>query len=117
MGIFTRGDIISVNIKEWQHSKSKPYRPALVVIEGNGEYTIAAPITHVKKRNKYHIELHSPEDLDEGNLYYKVSYIKVNDTQPINNKSIRKIIGKVNQEKIKEVLTVLDEVLDKKLIK
>ncbi|KKL18342.1 hypothetical protein LCGC14_2476490 [marine sediment metagenome] len=55
--------------------------------------------------------------MDEGVLYYKVSYIKVNDTQPISNKSIRKIIGKVNQEKIKEVLTTLDEILEKKLIK
>ncbi len=117
MGLFKRGHIISVNIKEQQHSKNKPNRPALVVIESKGEYTIAAPITHRKKRNKYHIELHSPEDMDEGVLYYKVSYIKVNDTQPISNKSIRKIIGKVNQEKIKEVLTTLDEILEKKLIK
>ncbi|KKK59482.1 hypothetical protein LCGC14_3033950 [marine sediment metagenome] len=112
-----RGHIISINKKEWQHSKSKPYRPALVVIEGKGEYTIAAPITHVKKRNKYCIEIHSPDDLVEGSLKYKVSYIKVNDTQPISNKSIRKIIGRINQEKIKEVLTILDEILEKKLIK
>ena len=116
MGLFKQGHIISVNVKEWQHSKNKPNRPALVVIESNGEYTIVAPITHIKKQNKYHIEIHSPDDLVEGNLKYKVSYIKVNDTQSINNKSIRKIIGKINQEKIKEILTILDEILEKKLI-
>jgi len=65
---FGKGDIISVNKKEWQHSKSKPHRPALVVIDSGDDYTFVAPITHVNKHNKHHkhhIILHSPEDLEE----------------------------------------------------
>ncbi len=114
---FIKGDIISVNKKEWQHSKSKPYRPALTVIDGGKDYTFVAPITHINKHNKYHIILHSPEDLEEGELYYKTSYIKIDDTQPIRNKSIRKKIGKIKPEKINEVLKMLNKIITYRLLK
>ncbi len=114
---FGKGDIISVNKKEWQHSKSKPYRPALVVIDSGDDYTFVAPITHVNKHNKHHIILHSPEDLEEGELKYKTSYIKINDTSPIKNKSIKKKIGKIKPEKINEVLVMLDEIIKYSLLK
>lgn len=93
--------------------KTTKVRPVVVISNDayNGEFedAIVVPLTTNTGLRKYAIPLRQP-DLEEGSLV-KESMIKVDRILSIKQGLIRKVIGKVNGEILKETIKNLMEVV------
>ena len=100
MGRFIKGDIVVVPFPFSDLSQSKK-RPALVLVDLNGEDLILSQITSQNIYDSYSIEI-SENDFENGNLN-KTSNIRPNKIFTADKKIILYKVGHLNEEKIQEV--------------
>ena len=107
---FIKGDVVVVPFPFSDLSQFKK-RPALVVAVLEGEDLILCQITSKHKKDNYAINLNQ-SDFTEGNLKID-SYIRPNKIFTAHKDLILYKAGHIKEEKMKEVLKKLEEILKK----
>ncbi len=100
MGRFVKGDVV-VTLFPFSDLTANKKRPALVIADLSGDDIIICLITSQNARDSYAISL-SNEDFENGSLK-KVSNIRPNRLFTIDAKVISYKIGKLSNQKIREV--------------
>lgn len=105
-----KGDVISVPFPFSDASATKR-RPALVIAESDTNNIIVCPITSKPGRD-YEIKLED-QDFISGKLNLSPCYIRPNIIATIDKSNVIRHIGKLNFEKINEVITAIIKILQK----
>lgn len=100
MGRFIKGDIVVVPFPFSDLSQSKK-RPALVLVDLNGEDLILSQITSQNIYDSYSIEI-SENDFENGSLN-KISNVRPNKIFTADKGIILYKVAHLNEEKIQEV--------------
>ena len=105
---FIKGDIVVIPFPFSDLSQSKK-RPALVITTLEGVDVILAQITSKNKYDKYAIEI-TEEDFIEGGLKVN-SNVRANKLFTASKELILYKVGRINQEKIEEVINKIIEII------
>ncbi|BAY07851.1 type II toxin-antitoxin system PemK/MazF family toxin [Calothrix sp. NIES-2098] len=105
-----KGDIISVPFPFSDASATKR-RPALVIAESDSHNIIICPITSKPGRD-YAIKLED-QDFRVGKLNLSPCYIRPNIIATVDKSNVIRQIGKLKDEKLNEVISVIIEILQK----
>ena len=108
MARFVKGDVVVVPFPFSDLSQSKR-RPALVITELTGDDLILCQITSQSISDKYSIEL-TDSDFKKGTLKIK-SNIRPNRIFTADSSIILYKVGKIKDEKIKEVIKKIIQIL------
>ncbi len=107
---FAKGDVISVPFPFSDASTTKR-RPALIIAESDSNNIILCPITSKPGRD-YEIKLED-KDFLIGKLNLSPCYIRPNIIATVAKSRVIRHIGKLKDDKINEVITVIIEILQK----
>jgi len=105
---FIKGDIVVIPFPFSDLSQSKK-RPALVIASLDGEDIILAQITSKNKYDAYAIEI-TGKDFIEGGLKVS-SNVRANKLFTASKGLILYKVGRINQEKIEEVINKIIEII------
>ena len=105
---FIKGDVVVIPFPFSDLSQSKK-RPALVITSLKGEDIILAQITSKNIYDEYAVELRE-KDFIEGGLKVN-SNIRVNKLFTASRDLILYKVGRINQEKIEEVINKIIEII------
>ncbi len=105
---FIKGDVVVIPFPFSDLSQSKK-RPALVITSLKGEGIILAQITSKNIYDEYAVELRE-KDFIEGGLKVN-SNIRVNKLFTASRDLILYKVGRINQEKIEEVINKIIEII------
>ncbi len=107
-----QGRIIIVNYPFTCHTQSK-VRPALIISNDNyhnGEDIICAAISSKQGLEKFEIDLQA-KHLIAGTIS-KASFVKCGNIMTINKKLILQTVASINNNKLKEVLQKIEQILN-----
>ncbi|WP_414624368.1 type II toxin-antitoxin system PemK/MazF family toxin [Calothrix sp. CCY 0018] len=107
---FTKGDVISVPFPFSDASTTKR-RPALIIAQSDSNDIIICPITSKPGRDD-EIKLED-KDFITGKLNLSPCYIRPNIIATVAKSKIIRYIGKLKDDKINEVTTVIIKILQK----
>ncbi|NJO63389.1 MAG: type II toxin-antitoxin system PemK/MazF family toxin [Richelia sp. RM2_1_2] len=107
---FTKGDVISVPFPFSDASATKR-RPALIVAQSDSNNIILCPITSKPGRDD-EIKLED-KDFITGKLNLSPCYIRPNIIATVAKSRIIRYVGKLKDDKINEVTTVIIKILQK----
>ena len=107
---FNRGNVISVFFPFSDASTTKK-RPALIIAESDSNNIIVCPITSKPGRD-YEIKLED-QDFRVGKLDLSPCYIRPNIIATVDKSNTIRHIGKLKDEKIDEVITIIIQILQK----
>ncbi|MBV6626134.1 MAG: type II toxin-antitoxin system PemK/MazF family toxin [Rivularia sp. (in: Bacteria)] len=107
---FAKGDVISVPFPFSDASTTKK-RPALIIAQSDSNNAILCPITSKPGRD-YEIKLED-KDFRIGKLNLSPCYIRPNIIATVAKSNVIRHIGRLKDDKIDEVITVIIEILQK----
>ena len=108
MGRFVKGEVVVVPFPFTDSTQWKP-RPALVVVQLTGNDSILCAIMTPRRSDRYSIPLGNT-DFQDGQIDH-VSIIRPNRLFTADDRRIIKPIGKLNQNKIQEVIHKLVQMI------
>jgi len=100
-----QGSIVLVDFS-YSNLKETKFRPALVIsnfeYNGNSMDVVVMRVTSRSREEGWKVEI-LRDDLEEGTLDIEPSYVKVDSIFTVEKGIIRKVVARLNNEKIEEI--------------